>query len=261
MMTKDYEQGIRRLGPYADYLVINISSPNTPGLRNLQNSEPIRRLLRAAIRERNALPPHKPPTRHWRQVTLDDASTTNVDESSFVNQRKGEDIPLFVKIAPDLTDEELKDIANAVMECKVDGILVTNTSNQRPETLLSKNAAEMGGLSGRPIREMSTECIRKVYQFTSGNTCIIGVGGVEDGHDAYEKLKAGASAIQIYSCMIYNGPGVISRIRSELIELMAQNGQRCMEDVVGLDHEKIYWEKRQARVKALRAMENIIVDT
>jgi len=217
--TQDYEDGIMALGRYADYLVINISSPNTPGLRNLQKSEPIRRLLKSAIQKRDTLE-NKP--------------------------------PLFVKIAPDLDPDEMKDIALAVMENNVDGILVTNTSNQRPYSLISKNRVETGGLSGLPIRDMSTECIRKMYELTEGKVFIVGIGGVGSGHDVYEKLKAGASVVQIYSRMVYEGPGLVSRIRRELSELMMQNGQRHVEDVVGLDHEEIYWKKRVDRFQVVR---------
>jgi len=225
--TEDYEIGIEKLGEYADYLVVNISSPNTPGLRNLQQSEPIRRLLKAAIEKRNKL--------------------TNRP-------------PLFVKIAPDLTLDEMKDIAAAVMENNADGILVTNTSNQRPDTLLSKRSSETGGLSGLPIRDLSTECIRKMYKLTEGKVFLIGIGGVGTGQDAYEKLKAGASVVQIYSRMVYEGPGVVSRIRKELAELMEQNGQKSLEDVVGLDHDDIFWKHRMERINAGRSKENKCVE-
>eukprot|EP00554_Chaetoceros_debilis_P016115 CAMPEP_0194118686 /NCGR_PEP_ID=MMETSP0150-20130528/36636_1 /TAXON_ID=122233 /ORGANISM="Chaetoceros debilis, Strain MM31A-1" /LENGTH=373 /DNA_ID=CAMNT_0038810161 /DNA_START=288 /DNA_END=1406 /DNA_ORIENTATION=+ len=205
--TEDYEVGIDKLGAYADYLVINISSPNTPGLRNLQQNEPIRRLLRAAISRRDAL----------------------ADKKELFNNSNSLP-PLFVKIAPDLSDQELKDIAAAVVDTKVDGVLVSNTSNQRPNSLISDNSKETGGLSGLPIRDMSTECIRKMYALTGGNVFIVGIGGVGSGRDAYEKLKAGASVVQIYSRMVYEGPGVISRIRKELADLMVENGQKCVED-------------------------------
>ena len=218
----DYIRGIRQLGPYADYLVVNISSPNTPGLRGLQRREPLRRLLDATVAERNAL---LPPTRSIP--------------------------PLLVKIAPDVTDRELEDIAAVVQEAGVDGVIVSNTSTSRPATLMSSHKREGGGLSGAPIRQMSTECIRKLYALTDGSVPIIGVGGVGSGHDAYEKLKAGASLVEIYSMMVYEGPGCVSRIRSELADLMVQNGHRRLEDVVGLDHEDIFWRKR-ARTRATR---------
>jgi len=218
----DYTRGVRQLGPYADYLVVNISSPNTPGLRGLQRREPLRRLLDATVAERNAL---LPPTRSIP--------------------------PLLVKIAPDVTDRELEDIAAVVQDAGVDGVIVSNTSTSRPASLISSHKTEAGGLSGAPIRQMSTECIRKLYALTDGSVPIIGVGGVGSGHDAYEKLKAGASLVEIYSMMVYEGPGCVSRIRSELADLMVQNGHRRLEDVVGLDHEDIFWRKR-ARTRATR---------
>jgi len=226
----DYTRGIRQLGPYADYLVVNISSPNTPGLRGLQRREPLRRLLDATVAERNALPPSK------------------------------SGIPLLVKIAPDVTDQELEDIAAVVQEVGVDGVIVSNTSTSRPDTLRSSHRREGGGLSGAPIRQMSTDCIRKLYALTDGNVPIVGVGGVGSGHDAYEKLKAGASLVEIYSMMVYEGPGIVSRIRSELADLMVQNGHRRLEEVVGLDHEDIYWRKREERMRSARLSETAVVD-
>jgi len=230
--TKDYEVGIQKLGQYADYLVINVSSPNTPGLRDLQKNEPLKRLLNAAIRERNAL------------------SVTNNNKIP----------PLFVKISPDITDDDIKNIATIAIQCGIDGILVTNTTNQRPHTLLSANSKETGGLSGSPLRIRSTECIRKLYHYTKGNLFIVGIGGVGSGRDAYEKLKAGASVVQIYTQMVYNGPGVVSRIRAELAEIMVENGHKSVEDVVGLDHEVIYWEKRMERTRQMRLKENVIIE-
>ncbi len=217
---------------YADYLVINISSPNTPGLRNLQQSEPIRRLLKAAIKKRDELPRNK----------------------------YGKIPPLFVKIAPDMDERQMEDIAKAVTELGIDGMLITNTSNQRPSTLISKNSIETGGLSGSPIREISTECIRKMYRLTNGNVFIIGIGGVGTGRDAYEKLAAGASLVQIYSRMTYEGPGVVSRIRKELSEILLQNGHREAIDIVGLDHTEIYWNKKMARAKKSLESEKVYVD-
>uniref|UniRef100_A0A7S4QHV6 Dihydroorotate dehydrogenase (quinone), mitochondrial n=1 Tax=Ditylum brightwellii TaxID=49249 RepID=A0A7S4QHV6_9STRA len=240
--TADYEKGIAQLGPYADYLVVNISSPNTPGLRALQKREPIRRLLKAAIRARDNISP---------LMRVDGIRGGNVD---------GRDIPLFVKIAPDISSEEMEDIAAAVIEIGVDGMVISNTSNQRPSGLLSKASGEEGGLSGAPIKDMSTECIRKMYHLTNGEIPIIGVGGVGSGHDAYEKLKAGASLVQIYSMLVYEGPGLVSRVRRELAEIMLENGQRKVEDVIGIDHEEIYWRRREDRSRNERTQEKIIVD-
>lgn len=237
--TADYQAGIRQLGPYADYIVINISSPNTPGLQGLQKHDPIRRLLNATRQERDALPPQ---SRDSRGVV------------------EGKDLPLLVKISPDLSPEEMEDIAAAVIECGIDGIVVANTSTARSDRLLSKYRNEAGGLSGAPIRDISTECIRNMYRLTEGEVPIIGVGGVGNGHEAYVKLKAGASLVQIYSMMVYEGPGVVSRIRKELAELMLRDGYRRVEDVIGVEHEQIYWKKREARKKRMLAMETLLVD-
>jgi dihydroorotate dehydrogenase len=215
----DYQVGIEKLGKYADYLVINVSSPNTPGLRDLQHADKLKRLLRATMEARDALA--KP-------------------------------VPLLVKLAPDLTEEELKDIAEAVVECGVDGLIVCNTTVARPSSVTSPEKKQAGGLSGAPLKDISTECIRTLYSLTDGTVPIIGVGGVSNGRDAYEKLKAGASLVQIYSCMVYEGPGVVSRIRQELAECMLQNGQRRLEDVVGLDHVDLYWKRREALLASRR---------
>lgn len=222
----DYQVGIQTLGPYADYLVINVSSPNTPGLRDLQKPQKLRNLLKAAIEARNAL---------------------------------ATPVPLLVKLAPDLNEEELKDIADAVMECGVDGLVVSNTTMSRPSSVTSTEKKESGGLSGAPLKELSTECVRTLYSLTDGSIPIIGVGGVSNGQDAYDKLKAGASLVQIYSCMVYEGPGVVSRIRKELAELMLQNGQRQLEDVVGLDHVDLFWKKQEARESKRRNEEKTFV--
>lgn len=157
--------------------------------------------------------------------------------------------PLFVKLAPDLTIEEMGDIANVVLETGIDGMIVSNTTNARPESLLSKHKHESGGLSGMPLRYRSTECIRTMYSLTKGKVPIIGVGGVGSGRDAYEKLKAGASLVQIYSMMVYEGPGVVSRIRKELEEIIYENGYKSAEDVVGADHQDLYWDRREERVR------------
>eukprot|EP00586_Coscinodiscus_wailesii_P016858 CAMPEP_0172505170 /NCGR_PEP_ID=MMETSP1066-20121228/184151_1 /TAXON_ID=671091 /ORGANISM="Coscinodiscus wailesii, Strain CCMP2513" /LENGTH=464 /DNA_ID=CAMNT_0013281667 /DNA_START=56 /DNA_END=1450 /DNA_ORIENTATION=+ len=223
----DYVKGIKQLGPYADYIVINISSPNTPNLRSLQKSEPLHRLLTAAARQRDELP---------------------------------QKIPLLVKIAPDLTDDDIADIARAVTDCGIDGIVVCNTTVSRPASLVSRNRDEGGGLSGEPLRALSTEIISKMYRLTDGTVPIVGVGGVGCGHDVYEKLKAGASLVQVYSMMVYEGPGVVSRIRHELSEIMLENGIRSVEDVVGLDHEDIYMRKRLERIKESRSTESVIID-
>lgn len=213
----DYCQGIRELGPYADYLVINVSSPNTPGLRDLQAPDSLKNLVQACLQERNKLQKEIPK-------------------------------PLLVKLAPDLSDNELRDIADTLIDCKVDGLIISNTTNQRPSSLVSQNSKEVGGLSGRPLKSRSTECIRLLYAHTSGSIPIIGVGGVSDAHDAFEKLKAGASLVQLYSVLAYEGAGVVTRIRHDLAKLVREEGFSSVEDVVGYDHEELYWKKKQEKL-------------
>lgn len=224
----DYVTGIETLGPYADYIVINISSPNTAGLRDLQQADALKTLLTACLKARDRVAP----------------SSENAKE-------KSTSVPLLVKLAPDLSDEELRHVAQTCLVMGVDGIVVTNTTLQRPADLLSREAGEIGGLSGTPIKDRSTECIRNVFTATEGRLPIIGVGGIGSGKDAYEKLAAGASLVQVYSMMVYKGPGLISRIRHELAECMVQNGKRTLQDVVGSDHDEIYWKKRENKVQTL----------
>lgn len=216
LLIQDYTVGVRELGPYADYLVINVSSPNTPGLRSLQQREPLQNLLSSTISARDEFAAHA---------------------------------PLFVKLAPDLSLEEMEDVAAVVVETGIDGMIVSNTTNARSEVLLSKHKHEVGGLSGAPIKDRSTECIRTMYKLTKGTVPIIGVGGVGSGRDAYDKLRAGASLIQVYSMMVYEGPGCVSRIRKELADILVENGYKSVEDVVGADQEDIYWNRREERVR------------
>ena len=222
----DYTTLIQQLGPISDYLVINISSPNTPGLRDWQtNTDGLQTLLSACVKARNQL---------------------------------GDDVPpLFVKVAPDLTDDELIRIAQVCINCSIDGFVVANTTNQRPADLIHHHLAtlEHGGLSGRPIRDRSTAVIRLLYKTTNGQIPIIGVGGISSGHDIYEKLRAGASLVQIYSHMIYFGPGSVSKLRKELAELLLLHGHRDVKDVVGLDHEEIAWEKRHEQLAIREQLE------
>eukprot|EP00977_Amphora_coffeiformis_P014106 scaffold3851_cov162-Amphora_coffeaeformis.AAC.9 len=206
---EDYQALIRQLGPDSDYLVINVSSPNTPGLRDLQESTSLEYLLKGCLEARNQISQEK-----------------NIQTPP----------PLLVKLSPDLSDKDLCQICKVLSQVRVDGIILTNTTIARPDSLQSSNKTESGGLSGRPLGARSTECIRQVYQWTNGKIPIMGVGGIFTAQDVYDKLKAGASVVQIYSGMVYEGPGVISRIRHELAEMLIQDGYQDIQQVVGLDH-------------------------
>ncbi|CAG9820236.1 unnamed protein product [Phaedon cochleariae] len=199
----DYVEGIKRFGPVADYLVINISSPNTPGLRDMQEKKQLRELLSALVETRN-------------QLKLDQKPS------------------LLLKLAPDLSSEERKNIAGVLNEkrCRVDGLIVSNTTIDRPKTLLSENKQEIGGLSGEPLKEMSTQMIAEMSKLTGGMP-IIGAGGISSGQDAYEKIKAGASLVQIYTALVYNGPPVVTKIKRELQHCVMKDGHANVEAAVG----------------------------
>jgi dihydroorotate dehydrogenase len=158
----------------------------------------------------------------------------------------------LVKLSPDLEEDTQEQLAQLLLSPEfhnqVDGIILTNTSTSRPSWLSSPLKDEIGGLSGRPIRDLSTAAIRNMYARTKGQIPIVGVGGIASGRDAYEKLKAGASLVQVYTGMVYQGPGLASKIRHELAGHMLDNGQRHIQDVIGVDHPDLFWVKRQRRL-------------
>lgn len=141
-----------------------------------------------------------------------------------------------MKIAPDLSDEEKKDIASVALAAKIDGLIVTNTTIARPDSLSSEHKGETGGLSGEPLRDMSTKMVHDIYALTRGKVPIIGVGGVATGQDAYDKIRAGASLVQMYSMLIYEGPGVVSRVKKDLAALLERDGYQSVADAVGAAH-------------------------
>ncbi|XP_066503975.1 dihydroorotate dehydrogenase (quinone), mitochondrial [Hoplias malabaricus] len=204
----DYLEGVRTLGPLADYLVVNVSSPNTPGLRNLQGKEELRHLLEKVLKERDSLEEKNRP-------------------------------PVMVKIAPDLSEQDKQDIAEVITELGVDGLIVSNTTISRPETLQDPNRNEIGGLSGQPLKEMSTQVVREMYSLTKGKVPIIGVGGVASGQDALDKIRAGASLVQLYTALVYQGPPVVSKIKRELHELLTAQGFSNVSEAVGADHRTL----------------------
>jgi len=199
----DYVAGVAALGALADYLVINVSSPNTPGLRALQERGPLAALITRVVAARDAL------------------------------ERKP---PLLLKIAPDLMEEERADIAAVVLESGLDGLIVSNTTVARPAGLDPLYAGEAGGLSGRPLLEPSTALLGEMYRRLEGRLPIIGVGGVASGADAYAKIRAGASLVQLYSALVFEGPGLVRRIKTELAALLNRDGFASVAAAVGADH-------------------------
>ncbi|CDI87323.1 dihydroorotate dehydrogenase, putative [Eimeria praecox] len=229
---EDIREGIKRLGRFADYLVINLSSPNTQGLRALQQRDHLRSIIVAAQSELTKLEQEQ--KIHQAKISEQgDAEQELTKKPQDITHKANDYFPtqtgrrplLFVKIAPDLTEQEKQDIADVALETGLDGLVVTNTTIQRPESLQSKTSRELGGLSGRPLKAMATQCVSDMYRMTKGQVAIISSGGIETGLDAYERIRAGASAVEVYSSMIYRGPVVARRIKDELLNILNQAGK------------------------------------
>ena len=209
----DYGALAEGLAALVDFLVINVSSPNTPGLRALQNIAPLRDIIHAsrngrdkAVRDR-AVEGNKPPA-------------------------------LLLKIAPDLDSADLKDIVTLARDEGLDGLVVSNTTLARPESLASPHRAEAGGLSGAPLFAPSTAMLRQAYAFSEGKLTLVGVGGISSGAEAYAKVRAGASLVQLYSALVYQGPGLFGRITRDLAALLKRDGFTSVTQAVGADHFK-----------------------
>jgi len=200
----DYSYCLEKLGPLAHYVSINVSSPNTPGLRDIQNRGQIEKLVQELKVKKNKLP------------TL-------------------ENIPIFFKISPDLNEEQIRDIALMSLANNIDGLVVSNSTLDRPATLMSGFKNEIGGLSGKPLFLKSTLILKKIYQLTNGQIPLIGVGGISNGLECYEKIKSGASLVQLYSAITYEGPSVIRKILSDLVNLLKTDGYNNIKEAIGKD--------------------------
>ncbi len=201
----DYVAGLKQLARLADYIVINVSSPNTPGLRALQGKDPLAQLM-GGIRD------------------------------TLSNMRLDSPPPLLLKVAPDLTDDDKRDIADVALDQNIDGLIATNTTVERPQTLKAYHKGQTGGLSGLPLFEASTKVLSDFYHLTGGNIPIIGVGGVGNARQAYAKIRAGASLVQLYSALVYQGPGIANDINRGLVKLLDADGFNKISDAVGADH-------------------------
>jgi len=198
----DYLYCIEKLGEYGNYITINISSPNTPGLRDLQ--------LRGRI----------------------EALVKKIQSKQFeIKQLNNK--PIFIKISPDLDDEQLRDIALMALANNINGLIISNSSINRPKTLISNHKNELGGLSGKPIFIDSTIILKKMYSLTNGQIPLIGVGGVSNGYECYEKIKAGACLVQLYTALTFHGPKIITDILTELNNLVLTDGYKNISEVVG----------------------------
>lgn len=198
--AEDYRSAIRTLLPHADYFVINVSSPNTAGLRDLQRPAAIRDLIATAI--------------------------------AAARREDGHRVPVLVKISPDQDDAALQDTVDAIRTSGADGIIATNTTVSR-EGLRSAHAGETGGLSGAPVRQRANAVCRRIYEATGGSLPIVGVGGIFSADDAYERIRSGATLVQIYTALIYEGPALVARINRGLLRLMERDGVSRIADAVG----------------------------
>ena len=204
--TDDYVSALSTLHPFADYFTLNISSPNTKDLRNMQEKEALRSLLDSVCARRDEL-----------------------------DRNHSRNTPLLVKLAPDLDEDALKNSVRVMQEFSIQGVIATNTTVARP-VLKSKYRTETGGLSGKPLQKRSTEMIRTLFAELGTDIPIIGVGGIFNGADAYEKIKAGAAAVQIYTALIYEGPGLVRKVKAELADLLERDGYKSVSEAVGADH-------------------------
>ncbi|WP_240320785.1 quinone-dependent dihydroorotate dehydrogenase [Sphingomonas crusticola] len=195
----DYVQGVRTMAPVADYLTVNISSPNTPGLRALQDEGALDALLAAVMAART------------------------------------DGTPIFLKIAPDLEPADVDAIARVAMAQRVDALIVSNTTISRPP-LRSAHAGEAGGLSGAPLRDLALARLRDFRTATGGGLPLIAAGGIASGADAFARIKAGASLVQLYSALVYHGPGLARRIERELAALLAREGFADAKAAIGADY-------------------------
>jgi dihydroorotate dehydrogenase len=204
--VNDYVKLIETFAPVASYFTVNVSSPNTPGLRNLQEG-----------------------------ALLDELLARVIDARERVRQKAG-DTPVLLKIAPDLSLAQLDDVVQVARSRKVDGMIVSNTTIARPSTLReAMRAKEQGGLSGRPLFRLSTRMVAETYVRVEGAFPLIGVGGVDSGGAALTKIRAGASLIQLYSSLVYKGLGLVEEIKRDLTSTLLRTGRDSLSEIVGAD--------------------------
>lgn len=194
----DYVAGLRRLKGLADYVTVNVSSPNTPGLRALQG-----------------------------RAALDDLL------GRLAEARGDDPTPVFLKIAPDLTPDEIALIVEAALDHRIDALIVSNTTLDRPSTLRAPDRGETGGLSGRPLRDRARVALASAAAASTGRLPLIAVGGIDTGAEAYARIRAGACAVQLYSALIYGGPGLVGRIKRDLTERLRADGFTSVTEAIG----------------------------
>jgi dihydroorotate dehydrogenase len=204
----DYARGVERCYEWADYITVNISSPNTPGLRAWQEGDALARLIDTVLSVRKRM--------------------------------GGTPKPIFFKIAPDLDEEQSEAIASLALSKKLDGLIISNTTTARPKELESPLQNESGGLSGRPLFRPSTRLLRHMRRLADGKVPLIGAGGVSSAFDAYRKIKAGACLVQLYTAMVYNSPFLARNIARELVILLQRDGFKHISDAIGVESDASY---------------------
>ena len=196
----DFCLGLKNFFDIADYITVNISSPNTEGLRDFHKQEKLENLL---------------------------SSLNKIKKDNKTN------IPLLLKVSPDIRDDDISEITGIAMKNDISAIILTNTTDGNKDKLVSENKKEKGGLSGRPLQQLSTNLIKKFYKQLNDKIPIIGVGGVDSGKSAYQKIVAGASLIQLYTGFVYRGPSTAKNIKKELIQILKTEGIKNIKDAVG----------------------------
>lgn len=203
-IISDYQKGVRNLASNVDFMVVNVSCPNVAWTKDLnKDSDELLNMVRAVKAERDALQNARP--------------------------------PLLLKLGPNMSDATKEHMAHIALSCGVDGLVVSNTSAERSPDLKSRYSKENGGLSGRPIKQAALQSVRDMYCLTGGTLPIIGVGGIESGQDAYDRIRAGASLIQIYTSLVYQGPGLVRKIKRDLAALLKRDGFNSVQEAVGRD--------------------------
>jgi dihydroorotate dehydrogenase len=196
---RDYPALVARVKPYVNYIVLNVSSPNTPGLRGLQDAAKLKGILDAIA----ARHPERP--------------------------------PLLVKLAPDLEDDAIAPIVEAAIQGGVQGLIINNTTLARPDSLRSPHKGESGGLSGRPLAARSTQMLRLVANIAAGRLALVSCGGIESGQDILDRIRLGADLVQVYTAFAYEGPALIARLKREMLQIMRAQGIEALDDVRGVD--------------------------
>ena len=199
-LIEDYLKLLKIFNRKASYITLNVSSPNTPGLRELEQKDNLDKLVK---------------------------------KISLFKRKNSVNIPVFLKIDPDISKNQLGDISDIVLSSRIDGVIISNTSIQRSNELISTHASEKGGISGLPIKEKSSKLLKDFYILTNGKIPLIGVGGISNGKDAYQRILNGASLIQLYTSLIYKGPSIVNKIKEELVYLLKRDNYKSLDQAVG----------------------------